>query len=407
MNSLPYRDLPENFKDHHDSVWVTIPSELYDPEKGSITFNQYIDQYEMAIDAGFDAVGFNEHHGNAYGLDNSPNIMAATVARKVRETEKTCLALIGNSIALYNPPIRVAEELSMLDTITGGRIIAGFPAGTSMDTNFVYGVPPLELRPRFNEALELIQKAWTTKEPFSFNGRYTQLKYVNLWPRPVQQPHPPIWLPGSGSIETVEYTIKNDLPYYFLTYSGHEAAQKFADMYWDLRAKHGKDDNPYWLGYNQAVFVSETDEQAKRDYEKHIRYFFENLFHIPGHFSEAPGYRSAESVAKGLVSAFSVSGKSRYANEFSWEQAVESGTIIAGSPATVRDRLKEIIKKFRIGSISTHLNYGSMPHHLTVKNIELFTKYVMPHLKDIWDDKYPVVGWPEVAHNELNKTVTV
>ncbi len=198
VNIMPYRDLPEDFVQNHESVWVTIPSELYDAEKGHLMFNEYVDQYEIAVDAGFDAVGFNEHHGNAYGLDNSPNIMAAMLARKVRQTEKTCIVLIGDSIALYNPPIRVAEELAMLDNITGGRVVAGFPAGTSMDTNYVYGIPPAELRPRFYEALDLIKQAWTRSEVFPFNGKYTQLKHVNLWPRLIKSRIRRSGFPGAG-----------------------------------------------------------------------------------------------------------------------------------------------------------------------------------------------------------------
>lgn len=408
VNYFPYRDLPKDFPEKYESVWVNIPSELYDREKGHVMFNEVIDQYEHAVDAGFDAIGFNEHHGNAYGLDNSPNIMAAHLARKVAKSDKTCLALIGDSLALYNPPLRVAEELSMLDTVTGGRVIAAFPAGTSMDTNFVYGVPPAELRDRFNEAFELIKQAWTRSEPFTFNGKYTQLKNVNLWPRPYQQPHPPIWLPGSGSIETWDYCVKNDIPYYFLSYSGHAKAQTFYDGFWEHRQKLGKDMNPYWAGFNQPILVSETDEQAEKDYAEHVKYFLKTLLHIPGKFAEAPGYRSAESVAKNMVSQFALHGKSRYSsNEFSWKQAVESGTIIAGSPATVRDKLKEIIKSFRVGTITGNFSVGSMPHHLAIKNIDLFSKEVMPHLQGIWDDEYPVVGWPEAAHNKLNKAALI
>ena len=143
VNVMPYRYLPEDFVDNYESSWITVPSHLYDAKKGHQIFNEYISQYEFAIDAGFDAIGFNEHHGNAYGLDNSPNIIAATLARKVRQTEKTCLVLVGNSIALYNPPIRVAEELAMLDTISGGRVVAGFPTGTSMDRTTCMGCLPL------------------------------------------------------------------------------------------------------------------------------------------------------------------------------------------------------------------------------------------------------------------------
>lgn len=369
VNIMPYRDLPEDFVENHESVWITIPSELYDARKGHQIFNEYIKQYELAVDGGFDAIGFNEHHSNAYGLDNSPNIMAAMLAGKVRQSEKTCLVLVGDSIALYNPPIRVAEELSMLDTVTGGRVVAGFPSGTSMDTNFVYGIPPAELRPRFYEALDLIKQAWSRSEVFSFNGKYTQLKHVNLWPRPYQNPHPPIWIPGSGSVETWDYCIRNDHPYYHLSYSGFEAGKKFAESFWEHRQKSGKDLNPYWLGYNQMIFVSETDERAQQDYEEHYRYFIRTLMHIPGKYAEAPGYRSAKSVAQSAVSQFAVHGKSRYARkqDISWQELVEAGNVIAGSPETVRDRLKHLIKTLRVGSITAHLNVGSMPHHLAVK----------------------------------------
>lgn len=405
VNIFPYRGLPEDFADRYESSWVTIPSDLYDREKGHEYYNDYLTQYELAIDGGFDAVSFNEHHSNAFGMNNSPNLIAAALARKVRTTEKTCLVLLGNSIALYNPVIRVAEELAILDTISGGRIVAGFPAGTSMDTNYVYGVPPAELRPRFYEALELIQKAWTFKEPFDFNGKFTQLTDVNIWPRPYQDPHPPIILPGSGSIETWDYCIRNDLPYYYLSYGGAKSAVNFTRLYWEHRQKLGKDDNPYWLGFNQLILVSETDEQAKRDYEKHVQYYYRNLFHIPKKFAEAPGYRTPESVAASQVNQFLSGGGDRYKSkaDVKWEDMIEAGNIISGSPATVRDRLKELIKTLRIGNLNANLNCGSMPHHLAVKNIELFTKEVLPYIKEMWDDQYPVVGWPEAATKKAAK----
>ena len=110
-----------------------MPSTLYDPEQGHSVYHQYLDQLEYAETLGFDGIGVNEHHQNGYGLMPSPNIIAATLARR---TSKAALVVLGNSIALYNPPIRVAEEFAMLDVLSGGRLIAGFPVGTSMDTNF-------------------------------------------------------------------------------------------------------------------------------------------------------------------------------------------------------------------------------------------------------------------------------
>ena len=111
----------------------------------------------------------------------SPNIMAAALSRR---TSDAALVVMGNSIALYNPPIRVAEEFAMLDVISGGRLVAGFPVGTSMDTNFAYGQTPVTLREKYHEAHDLIIRAWTDPEVFAFNGKYTQLRYVNTWPKP-------------------------------------------------------------------------------------------------------------------------------------------------------------------------------------------------------------------------------
>ena len=118
---------------------------------------------------------------------------------------------MGNSLALYNPPTRVAEEFAMIDVISGGRLIAGFPVGTPMDDCFAYGQNPSQLRDRYYEAHDLVMKAWQEPDTFAFNGRYNQQRYVNIWPRPVQQPHPPIWIPGGGSIETWQWCAADGL----------------------------------------------------------------------------------------------------------------------------------------------------------------------------------------------------
>ncbi|MCS6927048.1 MAG: LLM class flavin-dependent oxidoreductase, partial [Candidatus Binatia bacterium] len=216
---MPYRWLPEDFRERYRSVWVDIPSSLWDARRGHYLYNEYLDELEFAEQMGMDGICVNEHHANAYGLMPSPNLMAACLARR---TSRANLIVLGDSIALYNPPIRVAEEFAMLDCISGGRLVAGFPVGTSMDDNFAYGIVPATLRERYYEAHDLIVKAWTTPEPFAFNGRYTQIRYVNVWPRPVQQPHPPIWVPGGGSIETWDWTLEHDYAYCYLSYFGYQ-----------------------------------------------------------------------------------------------------------------------------------------------------------------------------------------
>ena len=193
---MPYRDLPQDFPQRYPSVWVTPPRELNDPVKSHQFYNEALDELELAAASGYDGICVNEHHQNAYGYMPSPNLMAASL---IRRTKDVALIVLGNSIALYDPPTRVAEEYAMLDVISGGRLVAGFPVGTPMDTAFCYGANPGHIREKYMEADDLIIKAWTSEEMFSYNGRFNQLRYVNIWPHPLQKPHPPVWIPGGGS----------------------------------------------------------------------------------------------------------------------------------------------------------------------------------------------------------------
>ncbi|HEY6432000.1 MAG TPA: LLM class flavin-dependent oxidoreductase, partial [Acetobacteraceae bacterium] len=211
---MPYTELPDDFRDKNPSVWVDIHSSLFDPKRAHHMYNDFMDELEYAATCGFDAICVNEHHSNGYGLMPSPNLIATSLARR---TMDTAICVMGNSLALYNPPTRVAEEFAMIDVISGGRLIAGFPVGTPMDTCYAYGQNPSMLRQRYLEAHDLVLRAWTDKDTFAFNGRFNQQRYVNIWPRPVQQPHPPIWIPGGGSVETWQWCAEMDYVYCYLS----------------------------------------------------------------------------------------------------------------------------------------------------------------------------------------------
>ena len=133
FNLMPWPHLPDDFREKHRSVWVDIDNRLYDPVKGHEVYNDYLDLLEYADTLGFDGIGINEHHQNGYGLMPSPNLIAAALARR---TENAAIVVLGNSIALYNPPIRVAEEMAWIDCLSEGRLIAGFVFGTPMDSTF-------------------------------------------------------------------------------------------------------------------------------------------------------------------------------------------------------------------------------------------------------------------------------
>ena len=296
---MSYPGLPDDFRDKHRSVWVDVPSRLFDPRVGNRAYNDYLDLLEEAERLGFDGICVNEHHSNAYGLMPSPNLMAAALARR---TSRAALVVLGNSVALYNPPIRVAEEFAMLDVISNGRLIGGFPVGTPQDTAFAYGENPATLREKYREGVELILRAWAEPDMFSFNGKYTQLRYVNCWPRPMQQPRPPIWVPGGASVETWDYCIDQDFLYSNLSYFGYLEARKVMDGFWETVARRNIDANPYRAGFLQFVGVADSDAEAERLYWPHVQYFWQRCLHTYAGWVSPPGYTSVPTMRAGIKS---------------------------------------------------------------------------------------------------------
>jgi alkanesulfonate monooxygenase SsuD/methylene tetrahydromethanopterin reductase-like flavin-dependent oxidoreductase (luciferase family) len=382
FNLMPWPHLPEDFRQTHRSVWVDIDSNLYDPAEGNRVYHEYMDQLEYAEQLGFDAMGVNEHHQNAYGLMPSPNIIAAGLARR---TSRAAIAVIGNSIALYNPPIRVAEEFAMLDVISGGRLVAGFPVGTPMDTNFCYGQIPALTRDKYYEAHELIMRAWREREPFAFDGKYNQLRYVNCWPRPIQKPHPPIFIPGGGSIETWDFCVENDYNYSYLSYGGYKAGKALLDGYWERVAAAGKDESPYRAAFAQVVCVADTDAEAERLYSEHVLYFYNRCLHVGLGFADPPGYRTIKTIQSGKLNQFRAENQ-RLFTSLTWKELVDGGYVIAGSVDTVRERMEHMIKDLRLGVLFLLFQIGNMPDDKVRHSSKLFAEKIMPQLRDIWPE---------------------
>jgi len=346
----------------------------------------------LAEELGFNSVWVPEHHFGLFGCLPTPAVFLAHVA-----AQTTRIKLAPATVLLpCNQPLRVAEEYAMLDCISGGRIVAGMPLGSPMDANLCYGIPPIEQRERYYEAHDLILKAWQARDVFPFNGKYTQLPMVNLWPRPVQQPYPPVWVPGSGSLSTWDFAIQHDHCYCFLSYFGSKLAQGVMDGFWEFVSNSQRDANPYRTGFLQLLVVSETDARAEEEYYRHIRYFYDKCLHIAPEFAAPPGHQDYRSLVNTMKKQFKdVRSMRDELPNFTFKDFVEKGFVIAGSPATVRDRLKEAIKDLRVGNLMVLLHIGSMPHELTLKNIDLFSREVLPHVRDIWDDEWENRWWPE------------
>ncbi len=393
----PYRDLPPDFDEQYRSVWVDVPSHLFDPVKAHQMYNDTLDELEYAAALGFDGICVNEHHQNAYGYMPSPNIMAASLARR---TANTAIIVMGNSIALYNPPTRVAEEMAMLDCISGGRLVAGFPTGTSMDTNYAYGTNPALLRDKYYEASDLITRAWTDPDVFAWDGRFTQLRYVNIWPRPIQKPHPPIWVPGAGSIETWEWCLRKEFNYAYLSYSGFKRGKQVLDGFWNKADQMGVEKNPYQAGFLQLVMVGESESEVEEKYGEHAEYFFNKMLHVYPGFGDAPGYRTLDTIRAGLLAQTGRFGERPPRN--TWKDLVENGNIVAGTPDQVVEQLEQVAKDLNVGHLMLLCQIGSMPHDLTMENIRLTATKVVPNLRHVhaeFEDRW----WPSFHPDRIEQ----
>jgi alkanesulfonate monooxygenase SsuD/methylene tetrahydromethanopterin reductase-like flavin-dependent oxidoreductase (luciferase family) len=386
---MPYRDLPKDFSERYESAWVTLPwKDVADPELVGRYYNWTLDELLYAAEVGFDGICTNEHHQNAYGFMANPNLMGSVLARATRDKD-VAIVQMGATLPAVTPALRLAEEYAMLDSISGGRLVAGLPQGTSMDMNFSYGIPPIEQRERSAEALELLMRSWTENVPFAFNGKYTRLATVNPWPRPIQDPYPPVWVPtATGSRSTVKTALERDFCYCFLGHAGPGSAEFVIKDYWEQVAARDIEPNPYRLAYLQMVVVGETDQQAEKIYREHIEYFFHKCWHVPHSWMAAPGNMDYSGLRAYVNRPTRIDFK-----DLSYTDFIRNQFVICGSPSTVREQLMDICTRFRAGNLMLVVHIGSMPHELTLNNIRLLGAEVLPYLQPLWEDEPYVNNW--------------
>ncbi len=372
---MPWPYLPDDFEQNNRSAWVTYSNANYDAVKGHDLYNRYLDEIEYAEELGFDGVCVNEHHQTAYGQMPAPNIIAAALARR---TKRVTIAILGNAVPLRDHPLRVAEEVAMLDVITGGRIISGFVRGIGSEY-YAFGTNPVDSRERFLEAIDLILKAWTEPGPFAWDGKHYQLRYVNVWPKPLQKPHPRIFVPSTGSVETIEWATEHHYPFIRV----YEFANVVKALFDEFRATAsrmwGYEAGPELLGWMVPIYVGETDEQAQAEAEEHIMYLFKKLQHRPLAHLMPPGYTGEASLARMIERM----GRRATMPSRSFQEMREGGMIVVGSPDTVRKQLETFQRDMNFGILVPLLQFGSLPHDLTVKNMERFAREVMPALKPL------------------------
>jgi alkanesulfonate monooxygenase SsuD/methylene tetrahydromethanopterin reductase-like flavin-dependent oxidoreductase (luciferase family) len=371
---MPYAELDLEAGRRNGTVWVKLPNRHFDPEKGHKLYNRYLDELEYGEELGFDAISVNEHHQTAYGLMPSPIVTASALARR---TSKVRIAILGSALPLRSHPLTVAEEHAMIDVISGGRLVSGFVRGIGAEYH-TFGVNPTFSHERFHEAHDLIVRAWTEPGPFAFQGKHYNVQYVNLWPRPYQKPHPPIWIPSQGSKETIDWASHPDRRYTYLqTFSPAKVVSRYLNMYRDTCKGYGYEAKDSQLGWAVPVYVAESDEAAKREAKQHFEAFRNVFVRMPLEMLLPPGYTSRESL-KNVMKA-----KAQMFGDVTIDQALELGLFVCGSPQTVKRAFESYWKEMRFGNLLVMCQFGTLPADLTRKNLEIFAREVMPALKSL------------------------
>ena len=371
FTEMPYPHLPPH--DTLPNMRVTIPNRIYDPRIGADLYHRYLDEYLEADDAGLNLM-VNEHHQTATCLNTCAPLNLAILAR---QSKKGRLLILGNPVANRGDPVRIAEEMAMIDVLSRGRLEAGFVRGVP------YEIPAANTNPtqtleRVWEGIDLVTRAWTSHdEPFNYEGRFFHRRLVNVWPRPWQQPHPMIWVTGSSDLPNIRKVAAHG--FVFATFlQPHTKVREMFDAY---RASYKDAGLPGGGGvaYMPLVFVGDTEREAEEG-AKELTWYL----HVKSEpqFRNPPGYVDVATNVLALKGAFA--GRTEATRTRGMDFLREEGIMCYGTPDQVAKQLRTLHE--RVGGMDHLLmmmQAGFMSHKRTLSNIRLFAKEVMPQIKDL------------------------
>ena len=350
----------------------------FDAQAAVETYREHLNAWSEMERLGFDGVGVNEHHATPYGLMNSPNLLVAAAAQR---TQRMKLLIYGNLLPLHEP-LRLAEELAMLDCLSNGRLIAGVARGAPREYR-AQGIPMSESRARFEEGYEILRRAWT-EDVFSFKGQFHSYDDVAIWPRPVQQPHPPVWVPVTGSKETIEWAAANDIGITPGVFRG-PAREDTIRLYSRLLAEQGKALTPDHFNIMVDCYVADSKEQAVAEYGPHYRYSFNTLMaydHPKTDFGKT-GYYSDKSQehlragSQGTLADASMFDRQMSQDDF----RAQAEHMPIGSPDEVAQRIIDEARDAGAGTVLLMCNRGAMPTEMFLNQIKRLGEEVLPRLQ--------------------------
>lgn len=347
---------------------------VYDRAAATNLYDSYVEMFRRADDLGYDGLAFAEHHSSKSGSAPSPNLIAAAIAT---HTSHARIVPMGNCLPMHGHPVRLAEELAMIDVLSHGRLTAGFIRGGA-STYRAYSVDISQGRSMFEEAWELIVKAWTEDDPFSWQGEHYHYDAVSIVPRPVQRPHPPL-AEAAQTAESIEWAARHHAPLLVGGLTMAQAADAFAHYRTYAQQECGWTPAPEHTGMSRAVYVGVTDAKAREEGEQHAL-----VHHVEG---TERGVRSEESnqVRRSDRSfAYRSDESKREAPppvEAGLDELMRQGYCCVGSPDTVTRWVKELERRLQIGILLTPMPFGGMEPEQATRSLELFGKEVLPNLQ--------------------------
>ena len=358
-----------------------ISNSSYDPMVGAQLYNRYIDEKIYAEEMGFEGLMLNEHHSTPFCMQGVTNVEASILARS---TSKAKIIILGNILPIWEDPLWLAEQLAMIDMISYGRLVSGFVRGGGRES-VSHNAPPHYNRERFEEAHDFIVKAWTTPGPFRWEGKHYQYRYVNPWARPLQQPHPPIWIPSTVSVETVKWCAEHRYPLVLLATKLEPTRDAF-QLYHDTAAEMGYESGTQNVSYLWKVHVDETEEKAAEVGRKYLSgvsnpFLAGNEGQVNPAIMNLPGHTSRNS-RRLAASAFGPTGRFG-TNRRPFEEQVEDYTIITGTPDTVLPKIRHVLEYLRPGSVFFWDGDGAMTHEDSMRSLRLMGEEVIPAVKEM------------------------
>jgi len=352
---------------------VVLGSRHFDPVIGRDLYNRYLDEYVLADELGFNVM-LNEHHATAGCINVAGPLSCAILAR---ETKRARILILGNPIANRADPLRIAEEMAMIDCISGGRLEVGFVRGVTNEL-FPANTNPALTYERLWDGIDLVLKAWSEQDgPFNYEGRFWHYRNANVWPRCFQAPHPPIWITGGANADNVKEVARRG--YTFASFlQPYEAVKKLFDAYRDGCAEAGLPaPGPERFAYMPFVYTAESEEEALKG-AQHL------MWYIGGRsepqFSNPVGYSTVQAVMAGLRGQSA--SRTAFLRQGGLPLMREKGALIVGTPDSVYEQIVAFVERVGgLGNLLMMQQGGAMPHEDTVRSMTLFARDVMPRLK--------------------------